>query len=369
MKYKKYVDESYVIWSSAQDEEINVHFNEWYSPPECFLDIGVRVCKAVKTDDLFIYLPLKLEKSGIEDLFSRFDEEWINDKLEKLKTTSKQIVLEEPKTIVKNIACAIFNSNCEITKGIDIPEFKNKASQELLRNIIRIKHGARIDYVVNLKSATLNSKANEDKNSNEKGILLHIDCREFKKLIKIDKEIDGYEKGLYVRFRVPHPPLEKKHLKKGISSGTFLDAPNSNTLIQYMQRVNELRSLPLTIRENYKGIEKQYIGKVMSMLAANKKYEIDDSDCYKIRQLEYNLHKMYMPEGFVKNEKKDAINIYQWNAVNKKPIGERTNSFIFNIKIKRDRSTAKDWLRYILVGLVSTVISILFSWIFSRFLP
>ena len=239
--------------------------------------------------------------------------------------------------------------------------------REDLQNIIRIEHGRRMDYIIKADGILkpVDIKCN--------GTLLKVDCEKYKQIIISDKN-NEFEKGLYVRFRVSHPQLEIKQLKNGgVTSGTLLDAPSSNTLIQYMQRVNDVRSLPHEILEKFHDIGKQYIGKAMSMIAVNRKYEIDDGACYKIRQLEYKLHKMYIPDGFIEDEKKDIVNIYQWNAVNRKPESERTNSMVFNIKIKREKSLVKDWLRYIVIGVaslvVTSVVSILFSWMFSYILP
>lgn len=303
-------------------------------------------------------------EDGFEDLFNRFDGKWVDRQLGKSKFNSEQTAIsEEANDIVNNTARAIFNSNCEITYGTDLKT--DEALREDLQNIIRIKHGARIDYII---KADGNLKPVDEKCN---GTLLKIDCGKYKQVITSDNNNEkNLQKGIYVRFRVSHPQLEKDQLKKGgVTSGTLLDAPSSNTLIQYMQRVNDIRSLPHEILDQYHDIGKQYIGKAMSMIALSRKYEIDDEACYKIRQLEYDLHKMYIPDGFIKGEKKDSVNIYQWNAVNRKPENERTSSMVFNIKIRREKSTAKDWLRYIFIGMFSSVVTILFSQIISHILP
>lgn len=325
MKYKKYLDEGYAFFTTSNDdkeithEEINIHFNEWYSPRKCYLDIGVRVCKIDNARYLYIYLPYKLgnknnelkkvgrkskkeyntnnNDGGFEDLFNRFDEKWVVSQLGKSKFDSEQtVIFEEAKEIAKNTARAIFNSGCKITCETDLKT--DEALREDLQNIIRIEHGRRMDYIIKADGILkpVDIKCN--------GTLLKVDCEKYKQIIISDKN-NEFEKGLYVRFRVSHPQLEIKQLKNGgVTSGTLLDAPSSNTLIQYMQRVNDVRSLPHEILEKFHDIGKQYIGKVMSMIAVNRKYEIDDGACYKIRQLEYNLHKKYIPDGFIEYEKR-----------------------------------------------------------------
>ncbi len=360
-KVKKYVDDSFVFWTSCPEDELNLHFNAWYSRKKCWLDIGVRVCNTKRTEYIKIFLPFKIERQDIEDLYSRFDVNWIEDNM--VKNCKEKAI--ESKQLVKNTACAIFNSNCEITIGETVSGLLDNISQNTLKNIIKIKHGQRIDYFIKLEKNIFQFEKIEKTEESSGGVLLTVDCKPFAQLINSEQCEEGYHKGFYIRFRVPHISLEKSTRKKGVYSGIITETPSRNTIIQYMQRVNERRALPYKLFEKYPYIENQYISKAMSMLAVNNKYEISDTECYKIRQLEYKLHDMYIPEGFIEGRHFDEVNVYQWKIVNKND-DSRTNSFVFNIKIQRDDTKLIDWIRYSVVGLISGAVSAFLSWIITE---
>lgn len=333
MKQKKYVDESYAFWTNAPDEELDLHFNEWYSPPECYIDIGVRVCRIKCASVLKIYIPFNFRKEDLRDLFED---------------------LKDRKT-----ATALFNTVTDILLEDRITVGgKPLGDPSLFGSVYELIHQYRTDYVVKLEDITTLSPQYDEDEFTPRGAVISIDFS------RLAAALEGCD--LYFRFRLPHPPLQKKNLKRGDNSA-FIETPNRNTKIQYMQRVNEMRSLPAPLRCD-PTIHKQYIGKVMSMVAASRRFEIDDSGCYKIRQLELNLHRDYLPEAF-KKKTQNAI-VYQWKAENKREgRNDIVYSFVFPIKIMRQRFGPIDLALYLgWTFLISTVTSLLW-YFFSKLLP
>lgn len=300
MKEKIYVDETFAFWASCTDEEVDLHLNEWYTPTKCYMDIGVRICKLEKSDTLFVYLPICLKEDSIIDLFDTFNN----------------------KEYAEQAACSVFNGKCEII---------------FLDDIINIKHGLRNDYVVKISKYLTLQEVTGDSDKKAEGTLLKFNLQDLKEKYK--------KKDLYFRFRIRHPHLEKKFLKKGRYSESF-KTPNRNTQIHYIQHINEVRLLPQSVFQEYGDIDKQYIGKVMSMIATEDKYDLDDDTCYKIRKSESFQHKFSAPKEF---QKKSAL-IYQWKAVNDKEGPRRTNAFVFKIKINKIESKLVDVIRYCLIG-------------------
>lgn len=128
----------------------------------------------------------------------------------------------------------------------------------------------------------------------------------------------------YIRFRIPHNSLNKHCNLSNSNYKTIFESPIITDKLRYTIKMNELRSLP-PILASYIN-EYQKINKVIFSLFAGQKYEIDDSNCYKIRHLEEDLYKNYVPKNF---NSPDAI-AYQWLSDNKKHY-----NFFIKIEIKK----------------------------------
>ena len=50
-------------------------------------------------------------------------------------------------------------------------------------------------------------------------------------------------------------------------------------------------------------------GKAVITLSVDEKYELNDSNCYRIRRLEENLYRNYLPKDY----QNDDVITYQWN--------------------------------------------------------
>ena len=76
----------------------------------------------------------------------------------------------------------------------------------------------------------------------------------------------------------------------------------------YSVRINEARLLPEEITRI--GVfHRQKLKKAVITLAIDEGYELNDGGCYRIRRLEENLYKDYLPKDY----KFEDVITYQWN--------------------------------------------------------
>ena len=75
----------------------------------------------------------------------------------------------------------------------------------------------------------------------------------------------------------------------------------------YSIRVNESRLLPEEVTR-IGSFHRQKLKKAVISIAIDENYEINDSGCYRIRRLEENLYKEYLPESY----KYEDVITYQW---------------------------------------------------------
>jgi hypothetical protein len=76
----------------------------------------------------------------------------------------------------------------------------------------------------------------------------------------------------------------------------------------YSIRINESRLLPEEIT-SIGMFHRQKLKKTVITLSVNEDYEMNDSSCYRIRRLEENLYRDYLPKQY---QCEDVIT-YQWN--------------------------------------------------------
>ena len=76
----------------------------------------------------------------------------------------------------------------------------------------------------------------------------------------------------------------------------------------YSVRINEARLLPDEITK-IGSFHRQKLKKAVVTLSINDSYELNDASCYRIRRLEENLYKEFLPKGY----KCEDVISYQWN--------------------------------------------------------
>ena len=76
----------------------------------------------------------------------------------------------------------------------------------------------------------------------------------------------------------------------------------------YSIRINESRLLPEEITR-IGMFHRQKLNKAAITISVDENYELNDSGCYRIRRLEENLYKEYLPTDY----RTEDIITYQWN--------------------------------------------------------
>ena len=76
----------------------------------------------------------------------------------------------------------------------------------------------------------------------------------------------------------------------------------------YSIRVNESRVLPTDITK-IGSFHRQKLKKAVVTISINESYELNDGSCYRVRRLEENLYKEFLPKDY----KCEDVISYQWN--------------------------------------------------------
>ena len=168
---------------------------------------------------------------------------------------------------------------------------------------------------------------------------------------KIQEYITSNE--AYVIFRIPHKTLDKIFSPKMDVMGgmerlkELVSSPTITQKYGYSIRINEARLLPSQINK-IEVLHQQRIRKALVTISIDEEYELNDSNCYRIRRLEEDLYKNYAPQGY---DCSDAIT-YQWveeRAANMKA------HYNFYFDIVHSKISQKSVLLYMLIILITAV--------------
>jgi hypothetical protein len=182
---------------------------------------------------------------------------------------------------------AIFSAAC-------IVDYKNNQhTSEIAYN------GKTVDIV---HISTINFRAEPLSN----GTLIRVDLQE------LQPYLDNNE--AYFIWRMPHKSLDrlfKSRVGAGSVMSRFRDLITSPVLFEkhgYSVRINESRLLPEEITR-VGSFHRQKLKKAVITITISEDYDINDEGCYRIRHLEDELYKEYIPNGY----KTDDIISYQWH--------------------------------------------------------
>lgn len=296
-KQRKFADDGWAIWVEGDDLS-TVYLNDWLNPKgKSFVDVAVRI-RGVKTSkNLNIYVPFKIQQEEIEDVSLHFKD--------------------------VNVLQAIFSSACIIDYK------KNEYTSEIAYNgkTIDIVHISSLNYSVS---------------SLAKGTLISIN------IDKIHSFIDNDE--AYFIFRIPHKSLDEIFANR-INAENFFRAlrdlittPVVSQKFVYSIRVNESRLLPEEITK-IGAFHRQKLKKAVVTISINERYELDDSNCFRVHRLEELLYKDYLP----KNYKSDNVIMYYWHQNQEYNLLGKYN--FFNT-INKNEISKKSMFLYILIILV-----------------
>ena len=277
-KQKSFVDDGWAVWIDGDDIS-TVYLNDWLNPQgHSFVDIAIRIRGVQATKSLNLYIPFSVSETELLDT---------------------SLLLQD-----EQILRATFSAGCIIDY------LKNDCTSEVAYN------GRTID-LVHISKFGFSLKPLAD------GTLLFADLEKLRGYLANDEA--------YFLFRLPHKSLDdvfRQKINVGGLLGRMRDlitTPVVSEKYGYSVRINEARLLPTEI--NCIGsFHRQKLKKAVITLSVNEAYEVSDRNCYRIRRLEENLYRSYVPEGF---SCEDVIT-YQWNQTREHNLQGHFN-FYFDI--------------------------------------
>ena len=260
-KRRKFADDGWAVWIDGEDTS-TIHINDWLDPmSKSFVDIAIHIRGIKSSKSLNVYVPFSVSTDEIEDVSLSFED--------------------------TKILQAIFSAACIVDYK------KNQHTSEIAYN------GKTVDIVhistTSFKAEPLSS-----------GTLICVD------LHKLQPYFDNDE--AYFIWRMPHKSLDaifRPYVDVGNAMERLRDlitTPVVSEKYGYSIRINESRLLPEEITR-IGMFHRQKLSKAVITLSVDEKYELNDSNCYRIRRLEENLYRNYLPKDY----QHDDVITYQWN--------------------------------------------------------
>ena len=260
-KQRKFADDGWAVWIDGEDTS-TIHINDWLNPKrKSYVDIAIHTRGIKSCKSLNVYVPFPVSSAEIKDISLSFDD--------------------------TKILQAIFSAACIVDYK------KNPYTSEIAYN------GKTVDIVhistTEFEAASLSN-----------GTLIRVDLQQLQPYLDNDEA--------YFIWRMPHKSLDEI-FKPYVDVGNVLErlrdlitTPVVSEKYGYSIRINESRLLPEEITRI--GIfHRQKLKKAVITLSVDEKYELNDSGCYRIRRLEENLYRDYLPKEY---QCEDVIT-YQWN--------------------------------------------------------
>ena len=277
-KQKKFADDGWAIWVDGDDTS-TVYINNWLNPKgKSYVDIAIRIRGVSLSKMLRVYVPFAISAEEIEDVSLLFND--------------------------TKILQATFSAACIVDYK------KNEHTSEIAYN------GKTVD-IVHISTLEYEMKPLSD------GTLINVD------LEKLNASLDNDE--AYFIWRMPHKSLDeifKPRVDVGNAMSRLRDlitTPVVSEKYGYSIRVNESRLLPEEITR-IGAFHRQKLKKAVITLSIDENYELNDGGCYRIRRLEENLYKDYLPKGYIF----DDVITYQWNQ-DRENNGQGQFNFYYNL--------------------------------------
>ncbi len=305
-KQRKFADDGWAIWVDGDDTS-TVYINNWINPKgKSYVDLAVRIRGVKLSSMLHVYVPFPISKHEIEDVSLLFHD--------------------------TKILQATFSAACIVDYK------KNEYTSEIAYN------GKTVD-IVHISTLDYEMKPLSD------GTLIHADLEGLKPFLDNDEA--------YFIWRMPHKSLDeifKPRVDVGNAMSRLRDlitTPVVSEKYGYSIRINEARLLPEEITRI--GLfHRQKLKKAVITLSVDENYELNDGGCYRIRRLEENLYKGYLPRDY---NLRDVIT-YQWNQNREHNL---QGQFNFYYNLSKDSVSKSSMLLYMIlllsIGVVGDFIS------------
>ena len=308
-KHKKFADDGWAIWVDGDDTS-TVYIDDWLNPKgRSYVDVAIRIRGVKGSSFLYVYVPFAVSCNETEDISLKFND--------------------------TKILQATFSAACIVDYK------KNEHTSEIAYNgkTIDIVHISTFEYDTSMLSD---------------GTLFSID------LEKIQPYIDNDE--AYFIWRMPHKSLDEI-FKTRVNVGNTMErlrdlitTPVVSEKYGYSIRINESRLLPEEITR-IGAFHRQKLKKAVITLSIDENYELNDAGCYRIRRLEENLYKDFLPSDYGC----DDVITYQWYQTRENSLKGHFN-FYYNI-FKNSISRSSMFVYMVLLMAIGVVGNILAAWV------
>ena len=260
-KQRKFADDGWAVWIDGEDTS-TIHINDWLNPKgKSYVDIAIHIRGIKSSKALNVYVPFPIMKEEIEDVSLSFGD--------------------------TKILQAIFSAACIVDYK------KNGHTSEIAYN------GKTVD-IVHISTTSFDVEAISN------GTLIRVGLQE------LQPHLDNDE--AYFIWRMPHksldaifkPCVDVENAMERLRD--LITTPVVSEKYGYSIRINESRLLPEEITR-IGMFHRQKLSKAVITLSVDEKYELNDSNCYRIRRLEENLYRNYLPKDY----QYDDVITYQWN--------------------------------------------------------
>ena len=260
-KQRKFADDGWAVWIDGEDTS-TIHINDWLNPKgKSYVDIAIHIRGIQSSKALNVYVPFPVMKEEIEDVSLSFGD--------------------------TKILQAIFSAACIVDYK------KNQHTSEIAYN------GKTVD-IVHISTTSFDVEAISN------GTLIRVGLQE------LQPHLDNDE-GYFI-WRMPHksldaifkPCVDVENAMERLRD--LITTPVVSEKYGYSIRINESRLLPEEITR-IGMFHRQKLSKAVITLSVDEKYELNDSNCYRIRRLEENLYRNYLPKDY----QYDDVITYQWN--------------------------------------------------------
>ncbi len=260
-KERKFADDGWAVWIDGDDTS-TIHINDWLNPKgKSYVDIAIHTRGIRASKLLNVYVPFPVSREEIEDVSLCFND--------------------------TKILQAIFSA------AVIVDYKKNQYTSEIAYN------GKTID-IVHISTTSFKAEPLS------KGTLICVDLHSLQSYLDNDE--------IYFIWRMPHKSLDaifKSYVDVGNAMERLRDlitTPVVSEKYGYSIRINESRLLPEEITR-IGMFHRQKLKKAVITLSVDEKYELNDSGCYRIRRLEENLYRDYLPKEY----RCEDVITYQWN--------------------------------------------------------
>lgn len=301
LKNKRFADDGWAVWVNGDDNS-TVYINDWLTPTgDSYVDFAVRI-RGVKSSALLnVYVPFGVTKDEITDTSLNFEDE--------------------------GVLRATFSAACVIDYK------KNECTSEIAYNArtIDLVHISCLEYELKPLSS---------------GTLITVNIEKLREYLANDEA--------YFLWRMPHKSLNeifKPHINVGgllTRLRDLITTPVVSEKYGYSIRINEARLLPDEINR-IGAFHRQKLKKAVITISIGEDYSMNDANCYRIRRVEKELYKDYVPECFNCD---DAIT-YQWNQ-NRDT--DMLGHFNFYFDVSRDYVSKMSMFIYMILLMVVGII-------------